>query len=126
MPGLDEQRRRPDSSSELNGDLIPANTGCIHDSSPNGVALVTVNTISGRMLRKQSERDERELGLMIKCLGWLRPVVLTVRGALMSAANLLTTGVLPASPGQWAAGALGYQPSGTHQNMIKEKSIWSS
>lgn len=26
MPGLDEQRRSPDSSSELNGDLIPTNT----------------------------------------------------------------------------------------------------
>ncbi|KAL6459938.1 hypothetical protein MHYP_G00316970 [Metynnis hypsauchen] len=59
------------------------------------------------MLRKQSERDERELGLMIKCLGWLRPVVLTVRGALVSAANLLTTGVLPASPAR-PCGVQGY------------------
>lgn len=48
----------------------------------------------------------RALCLMIRCVG-----VLTVqeRSVLVSGANLLTAGILLVSPGQWAAGALGYR-----------------
>lgn len=87
-------------------------------------SLLSTQSREQRRREQASENDEeaRALCLMVKCVG-----VLMVRecSVLMSGANLLTAAILLVSLGQWAAGALGYQLSTRHQNVIKETSICS-